>query len=66
MPAKMGVRIDSGDISYLTKGDGSTRACWSRGLCVVPTLLRRWLIRNIILERAKVNSFGVGERPNHS
>ncbi len=63
-PAKMGVRIDSGDISYLTK---KTREILdANGLedcaIVVSNSLDEWLIRDIILEGAKVNSFGVGER----
>lgn len=63
-PAKMGVRIDSGDISYLTK---KTREMLdANGLedcaIVVSNSLDEWLIRDIILEGAKVNSFGVGER----
>ena len=63
-PAKMGVRIDSGDISYLTK---KTREVLDEnGLedcdILVSNSLDEWLIRDVILEGAKIDAFGVGER----
>ncbi len=63
-PSKMGVRIDSGDIAYLTK---KTREILDEnGLTdcaiVVSNSLDEYLIRDIIMEGAKVDSFGVGER----
>ncbi len=63
-PSKMGVRIDSGDIAYLTK---KTRQILDEnGLqdcaIVVSNSLDEYLIRDIIMEGAKVDSFGVGER----
>ncbi|MDR3305019.1 MAG: nicotinate phosphoribosyltransferase, partial [Clostridiales Family XIII bacterium] len=63
-PSKMGVRIDSGDVSYLTKNaramlDG---AGLSDCKIVVSNSLDEWLIRDILLQGAKIDSFGVGER----
>ena len=63
-PTKMGVRIDSGDISYLTK---KTREVLDEnGLedcdILVSNSLDEWLIRDVILEGAKIDAFGVGER----
>lgn len=63
-PSKMGVRIDSGDITYLT------RECRKRldeeGLqdckIVISNSLDEYIIRDVILEGAKIDSFGVGER----
>lgn len=63
-PKKMGVRIDSGDISYLTKK--ARQILDENGLeecdIVVSNSLDEWLIRDIILEGAQIDSFGVGER----
>jgi nicotinate phosphoribosyltransferase len=63
-PKKMGVRIDSGDITYLTK---KTRQILDEnGLqdcsIVISNSLDEWLIRDIIMEGAQIDSFGVGER----
>lgn len=63
-PAKMGIRIDSGDITYLTKkarkmlDDAGLQEC----SIVVSNSLDEYLIRDIISEGACVDSFGVGER----
>ncbi len=63
-PAKMGIRIDSGDITYLTKkarkmlDDAGLHEC----SIVVSNSLDEYLIRDIISEGACVDSFGVGER----
>lgn len=63
-PKKMGIRIDSGDVAYLTK-----RARWmldEAGLTdctiTVSNSLDEYIIRDVILEGAKIDSFGVGER----
>ncbi|MDD5823892.1 MAG: nicotinate phosphoribosyltransferase [Firmicutes bacterium] len=63
-PAKMGVRIDSGDITYLTK---KTREILDEnGLqdcsIVVSNSLDENLIKEVLLEGAQIDSFGVGER----
>ena len=63
-PAKMGIRVDSGDITYLT------RECRKRldeeGLqdckIVISNSLDEYIIRDVILEGAQIDSFGVGER----
>lgn len=63
-PQKMGIRIDSGDITYLT------RECRKRldeeGLqdcsIVISNSLDEYIIRDVILEGAQIDSFGVGER----
>ena len=66
-PEKMGIRIDSGDISYLTKkarkmlDDAGLEDC----SIVVSNSLDEYLIRDIISEGACVDSFGVGERRPH-
>ena len=63
-PEKMGIRIDSGDITYLTKkarkmlDDAGLEEC----SIVVSNSLDEYLIRDIISEGACVDSFGVGER----
>lgn len=63
-PKKMGVRIDSGDITYLTK---KTRNILDEnGLhdcsIVISNSLDEYLIRDVIMEGAQIDSFGVGER----
>lgn len=63
-PQNYGVRIDSGDITYLT------RECRKRldeaGLkdckIVISNSLDEYIIRDVILEGAEIDSFGVGER----
>lgn len=63
-PAKMGIRIDSGDIAYLTKNarkmldDAGLEDC----TIVVSNSLDEYIIRDVILEGACIDSFGVGER----
>lgn len=63
-PEKMGIRIDSGDITYLTKkarkmlDDAGLKEC----SIVVSNSLDEYLIRDVISEGACIDSFGVGER----
>lgn len=63
-PKKMGIRIDSGDISYLTKQ--SRRMLDEAGLedcsIVVSNSLDEYIIKDVLLEGACIDSFGVGER----
>ena len=63
-PAKMGIRIDSGDIAYLTKR--ARKMLDEAGLedckITISNSLDEYLIRDVILEGAKIDSFGVGER----
>lgn len=63
-PKKMGIRIDSGDVTYLTK---KARAMLDKaGLTdctiVVSNSLDEYIIRDVIGQGACINSFGVGER----
>ena len=63
-PKKMGIRIDSGDITYLTKecrkrlDEAGLQDC----AIVISNSLDEYIIRDVILEGASINSFGVGER----
>ncbi len=63
-PKKMGIRIDSGDITYLTKR--ARRMMDEAGLAecdiVVSNSFDEYLIRDVIRQGASINSFGVGER----
>ena len=63
-PAKMGIRIDSGDIAYLTKR--ARKMLDEAGLTdctiTISNSLDEYLIRDVIMEGAKIDSFGVGER----
>lgn len=63
-PKSMGIRIDSGDISYLTKK--ARKMLDDEGLqdckIVVSNALDENLIQDILLEGACIDSFGVGER----
>jgi nicotinate phosphoribosyltransferase len=59
-----GIRLDSGDLAYLTK---KARAMLDKaGLknckIVVSNSLDEYLIRDLLLQKAQINSFGVGER----
>jgi nicotinate phosphoribosyltransferase len=63
-PPAMAVRIDSGDITYLTK---NARAMLDEaGLpdckIVVSNSLDEWIIRGVVQQGAEIDSFGVGER----
>lgn len=63
-PKKMGIRLDSGDVTYLTK---KARAMLDEaGLedctIVVSNSLDEYIIREVIREGACIDSFGVGER----
>lgn len=59
-----GIRIDSGDITYLTKkvrkmlDDAGFPDC---AICVSNSL-DEYLIRDMLMQGAQINSFGVGER----
>ncbi|WP_206458804.1 nicotinate phosphoribosyltransferase [Anaerovorax sp. IOR16] len=63
-PQNIGIRIDSGDITYLTK---RARAMLDEaGLqdckIVVSNSFDEYLIRDVISQGARIDSFGVGER----
>jgi len=63
-PKKMAIRIDSGDVAYLTKkarkmlDEAGLQECQ----ITVSNSLDEYIIRDVILEGAKIDSFGVGER----
>lgn len=61
---KCGIRIDSGDITYLTKKVRKMLddAGWSECRIVVSNALDEYLIRELIRQGAEVDAFGVGER----
>jgi nicotinate phosphoribosyltransferase len=63
-PKNMGIRIDSGDVTYLTKH--ARRMLDEAGLSdckiVVSNSLDEFIIRDVISEGACIDSFGVGER----
>ncbi len=63
-PKSMGIRIDSGDVTYLTKqarqmlDDANLKDC----KIVVSNSLDEYIIRDVISEGACIDAFGVGER----
>ena len=63
-PETMGIRIDSGDVTYLTKkarkmlDDAGLKHC----KLVLSNSLDEYIIRDVLLEGACIDSFGVGER----
>lgn len=59
-----GVRIDSGDIAYLTKKMRAEldRAGLTDCKIVVSNSLDEYIIRDTLMQGAKIDSFGVGER----
>lgn len=63
-PKKMGIRIDSGDVTYLTKKSRAMldEAGLTECTIVVSNSLDEYIIRDVILEGACIDSFGVGER----
>ena len=63
-PAKKGIRIDSGDITYLTKKARKMLDEAGHEDCsiVISNSLDEYIIRDVLLEGACIDSFGVGER----
>ncbi len=61
---KCGIRIDSGDITYLTKKCRKMLddAGWTDAKIVISNSLDEYIIRDILRQGACVDSFGVGER----
>ncbi|MGI6257394.1 MAG: nicotinate phosphoribosyltransferase [Anaerovoracaceae bacterium] len=63
-PKNMGIRIDSGDVTYLTKQ--ARKMLDEAGLpeckIVVSNSLDEYIIRDVIIQGACIDSFGVGER----
>lgn len=63
-PQKMGIRIDSGDVTYLTKKARAMldKAGLKECTIVVSNSLDEYIIRDVIGQGACIDSFGVGER----
>jgi nicotinate phosphoribosyltransferase len=61
---KCGIRLDSGDIAYLTREARKMldEAGWETCTITVSNSLDEYLIRDLWLQDAKVDAFGVGER----
>ena len=61
---KCGIRIDSGDITYLTKRVRQMldEAGWTECRIVVSNSMDEYLIRELIRQGAEIDAFGVGER----
>ncbi len=61
---KCGIRLDSGDMAYLTKSARKMldEAGWTECTITVSNSLDERLIRDLIRQGAKIDSFGVGER----
>ncbi len=63
-PKNMGIRIDSGDIAYLTKKARIMLDAAGLKDCkiVVSNSLDEYIIQDLIYQGAEIDSFGVGER----
>ncbi len=61
---KCGIRLDSGDITYLSKEARKMldAAGWTECTITVSNSLDEYLIRDLLLQGAQINAFGVGER----
>ena len=61
---KCGIRLDSGDIAYLTKEARKMldAAGWESCTISVSNSLDEELIRDLLLQGARIDAFGVGER----
>lgn len=59
-----GIRLDSGDIAYLTKNARKMLddAGWTDCKITVSNSLDEYLIRDLLHQGAQINTFGVGER----
>lgn len=60
----LGIRIDSGDITYLTKRvrKALDEAGFQDAIIVISNSLDEHIIKDVLAEGAQINSFGVGER----
>lgn len=63
-PKSMGIRIDSGDVTYLTRNARImlNQAGFDACKIVISNSLDEYLIRDMLVEGASVDLFGVGER----
>lgn len=63
-PKSMGIRIDSGDVTYLTKKARKMldKAGLPQCKITVSNSLDEYIIRDVIAQGARIDAFGVGER----
>jgi len=61
---KCGIRLDSGDMAYLTQRARSMldEAGWTECQISVSNSLDEYIIQDLLLQNAKIDMFGVGER----
>ena len=61
---KCGIRLDSGDIAYLSRKarEMLDKAGWETATITVSNSLDEYIIRDMWMQDAKIDSFGVGER----
>ncbi len=61
---KCGIRLDSGDMAYLTQQARKMldEAGWTECLISVSNSLDEYIIRDVLRQGAKIDMFGVGER----
>ena len=61
---KCGIRLDSGDMAYLTKEARRMldEAGWTECKITVSNSLDEFIIQDILLQGARIDAFGVGER----
>ena len=61
---KCGIRLDSGDIAYLTREARKMldEAGWQTCAITVSNSLDEYLVRDLWIQDAKIDAFGVGER----
>ena len=61
---KCGIRLDSGDLSYLTQKARAMldEAGWESCTITVSNALDEYLIQDVLRQGAKIDAFGVGER----
>ena len=61
---KCGIRLDSGDMAYLTRRarEMLDNAGWTECTITCSNSLDEYIIQDLLLQGAKIDSFGVGER----
>ncbi len=61
---KCGIRIDSGDVTYLTKKARKLldAAGWTECKIVISNSMDEYIIRELLRQGAEIDAFGVGER----
>lgn len=61
---KCGIRLDSGDMAYLTQKARQMldEAGWTECTITVSNSLDEFIIQDLLLQGAQINTFGVGER----